>query len=137
GRAYLERGADPNRQRYIAPCDVTRWEPVCDRDVKVSQNLHDYFFQRIALIVSLNAVEHLAEHDSLYIFQFAGEFELHQHAIDLVRLGSNILEEQDCARGSNLVRSAKGSDENGKAAAVQDAFRLPLAKRLDTTFGFQ
>jgi hypothetical protein len=55
---------------------------------KSSTTRSDHFFQRVILIGTLPAIEHFTEDHAAHIFQLAGLFQLHQHAVDLKGFGS-------------------------------------------------
>ena len=75
--------------------------------------------QCVALIGGLDAVQHLAEDDSAHAVQFAAELQLHEHAVDLVGLGVDVLEEEDLVPGLDFIRRAQRGHQNGEASAIE------------------
>src|SRR5579871_5530765 len=82
-----------DRQRDVSAGDMSRLQPVDDRPLDVLQNPHDNLLQGVVLPGRLAAVRHLSKDDSSYPLQLACKPHLHEHAIDLVRLGSDVFKE--------------------------------------------
>ena len=66
--------------------------------------------------------------DAADCVEMSAEFQLHQHAVDLIGLGGEVFEEQDRACGLDLVGRAERGDQDRQASAVQDAFRFAFDK---------
>jgi len=60
----------------------------------------------------------------------SGQFQLHQHAVDLEGLGGDVFDEEDGARGSNLVQRAERCGQHGEASAVEDSLGFACDQRL-------
>ena len=79
--------------------------PNAERDwhVQVTDNSSDHFLKSVILICDLDAVDHFSEDDAAHGVEMSSKFQLHQHAIDLIRLGGNVFEEEDSAGGFDLL----------------------------------
>src|SRR5438445_12726878 len=86
---------------------------VSNRNAEVADHALDDFSERVGLAAGLNAIQHLTEYETTDPFKFAGELQLHEHAIDLEWLGANILEEKDGVAGLNFVLSCKRCNQHG------------------------
>ena len=65
------------------------------RMIDILQNIGLIF---ILIILILVAIDHFAENNASHFIQFSGQLQLHQHAVNLIRLGGDVLDKQDCAR---------------------------------------
>src|SRR5450631_517024 len=102
-----------------------------DRYSQIADDPGDHLLQSVTLIRGLNAVRHLSEDNATYVVEMAGQFQLHQHAVDLKGLGSNILQKQNCAFGLDLVGRAERSDQDGKASAIENALGFAFDQSVD------
>src|SRR5450631_832129 len=98
---------------------------------QIADDPGDHLLQSVTLIRGLNAVQHLSEDNATYVVEMAGQFQLHQHAVDLKGLGGEIFEKQKFAVGLDLVGSAERSDEDGKASAIENALGFAFAQSAD------
>ncbi len=92
---------------------------VDDGNAEAAHNARDDLLQRVLLAAGLHAIEHLPEDDASDAVEFAGKFQLHQHAVDLVRLGRHVFQKQDAAFSLQLVRRAERRSQNRKASAAE------------------
>ncbi len=56
---------------------------------------HDHLLQAVCLAARGNAIQHLAKDEAAHFVEFAGQPQLHQHAINAKRLLANIFYEED------------------------------------------
>src|SRR5215467_8139643 len=103
GLQYLQRHAglirqefclDAERQSKVAARDMPGLHSVDDRDLVLSEHPRDHLLQLVVLLAGLNAFEHLTEDEPTHVLEFSGEPQVHQHAVDLVRLFRDVFDEQ-------------------------------------------
>lgn len=100
---------------------MTRAKADRDRNVEVGEHVEDDVFNEVRIGSGRDAVEHLAEDEAAYAFEFAGENEVPEHAVDLVGLGADVLQEKQLAFGLRRIGRAECGGEQAEAAAVQRA----------------
>src|SRR5436305_7096209 len=101
------------RERDVIRSYVSGLQAVRNRNIQLADNSHDHFLQRVVLIGGLDTVDHLPEDQATDVLQFACEFQLHQHAIDLVGFGAYIFHEQDGLIRLDFVVGAERGDKDG------------------------
>src|ERR1017187_4874822 len=100
---------------------MPRLYAVGDGPSQIADDPGDHLLQSVTLTRGLNAVEHLSEDNATYVVELAGQFQLHQHAVNLKGLGGEIFEKQNFAFGLDLVGRAERSGKDGKASAIENA----------------
>src|SRR6476646_7498932 len=129
----LQSCPDAERQGDVAARNVPGTQPVSHGHIEVREHTHHDLFQRISLlfitIAILRAVQHFAKDNASNLGQFSRQLQLHEHAVNLVRLGGDVFEKQDGVGSANFIRRAQRSHKNGEASAVENSFRGTFAKR--------
>src|SRR5580658_2892923 len=111
--------------RYMAgPQSKHHWNS------QVTNHAQYNFFQSVALIFPLHAIQHLAEYYAPNVCELARQFELHQHAVDLEWLLGHVFNEQDGPRCVNFIRRSQRSDQHRKTSPVKNALAGPLYQGL-------
>src|SRR5258708_9983229 len=128
--AHFEPGFHADRQRDVRARDVSRTQTECHRNSQIANHTQDHFFERVILVWTLLAIQHLAEDNAANVLQLARKLQLHQHPVNLVRLGGDVLHEENGSLSMNVIRRAKCGDEDRKTSAIENAFRLSRPKRL-------
>ena len=90
-----------------------------DGNAEAADNARHDLLQRILLAARLHAIEHFAEDDAPHSVEFAGKFQLHQHAVDLVGLGRHVFQKQNAVFGLEFVSRAERRSQNRKASAAE------------------
>jgi len=67
------------------------------------------------------SIEHLAEDDAAEARELAGGAQLPQHAVNLIGLGANVLQEEQCAFGARLPERASSETKNAQASAIESS----------------
>ena len=98
---------------------------------QLADNSRDHILQCITLIRILYALQHLAKNNSAHPVKLPGQLQLHEHTINLIRFGGEILQKQNCAVRLNLVGRAQRSHQNREASAVQNPFRRAFDQSAD------
>src|SRR5437660_12740575 len=101
--AHFELGSHADRQRDVRARDMSRTKAKRHRNSEIANHSQDHFFERVILSWTLLAIQHLAEDNATNVFQLARQLQLHHYAINLVRLGRDVLYEKKCARGSDVI----------------------------------
>src|SRR5580658_8074119 len=115
---HCQLRAHSERERDVARCDVTRPYAEGDRDSQIADDSGDDLLQSVILICGLYAVEHFSEDDAAHIVEMAANFQLHQHAIDLKRLGGDIFQEQNLTGRLDVAGRTERSHQDRKASTV-------------------
>src|SRR5216684_427885 len=84
-----------NRQRDVSARDMSGTKAKRHRNSEISDYTQHNFFESVILRRSLPAIQHFAEDNAANAFQLARQFQLHQHAINLVRLSREVLHEKN------------------------------------------
>src|SRR5215831_18003313 len=98
---------------------MPRRQSIENREIKIFQNVKDDLLKTRRLPGTGSAVQHLSEDNAPYAFQFPCQFQVHQHAVNLIWLGIHIFQEEDLALGPNLVGSTQHCREQGQATTRQ------------------
>ena len=121
----------PKGKRHVVARHVAGRNSVGDGNAEAPDNARHDLLQRILLAAGLHAIEHLAEDDATHAVELAGKFQLHQHAVDLVRLCRHVFQKQDAAFGLQLVSRAERRSHNREASAAEHSAGRALHERLD------
>src|SRR5271169_3061923 len=130
--AHRQLRSHSERKRDVARCDVPRLNAECDGHSQVSYNSRHHILQSVSLIRGLHAVEHFSEDDAANALKVTGQFQLHQHAVDLKGLGDDVFDKQNRTCGLNFVGRAQGCDQDRQASTVQDSFGIAVDDPTDT-----
>src|SRR6266446_10729811 len=69
--ADFEPGSHSERQRDVRARDMSRTKAKRHRNSEISDHSQDHFFERVILIWTLLAIQHLAEDNAANVFQLA------------------------------------------------------------------
>src|SRR4029077_15171659 len=102
--------------------NMSRGQSVGDWNIQIANHSHDDLLQRITLTRRRPAVEHLAEDDTAYFRKLPRQLQMHQHAINLIWLGADVLDENEGAVGVNPPGRPQRDTQNKKPPAIKSSF---------------
>src|SRR5205823_14412402 len=97
--------------------------PVGYRHAAIAHNPHYDFPQAVALVLHLEAIQHLAEDYPAHRVKLAGQLQLHKDAINPVRLFAQVLQEEDPVISTEFIGRAERGGQDGETSAVESALR--------------
>src|ERR1700687_1209806 len=133
--AHFASGSDSDRQSDVRARDMPGTQAKCHWNSEIAYHSQNHFLERVILSWALLAIHHFAEDNAAHVFQLARELQLHQHAINLVRLGCEVLHEENRPRGVDVIRRAQRRYQDGKTSAIEDAFCRSRHQRLRARVG--
>ncbi len=74
---------------------MTGREVVINRFSEIAKDVQQYFLQRVALVFDLDTIFHFAKNKRGYFVEFPEQFEMGEHAIDLIGLGCHIFKKEN------------------------------------------
>ena len=124
-RGEIQTRAHTEGDDNIRPRSVSSREPIENRKFEFAEQIQQHFLQRVSLIRMLGAVQHLTENDAVNAIELSGLFQMRDHPVDLIRLGVQILENENRILGVDFVLRAESRDDERQTSADQTPFAIP------------
>src|SRR5579863_4959665 len=128
----VEFGLDAEREGDVGAGYVAGAKANGDGGVEISEDVEDDVCDEVGVGAGGDAVEHLAEDETAHAFEFSGEQQVAEHAIDLVGLRTDVFEEKQLAFGARRVGRAERGGEQAQAASVERAAGVTCAEDADS-----
>src|SRR5258708_33461976 len=113
GSADVEQNPHAKRQSNVLPRNMPGPQSISHRHSQVAHYSHDDILQRTAMVLRKSAIEHFSKDDTSNSGKFPSEFQVHQHAVDLIRSGRYIFDEKYGAVSLNFVGRTQGRNQHG------------------------
>ena len=95
--------------------DVAAAQAERNRNFDSVEGAHNRVLEQAVLLAGPSAVKHFAEDDSAHTIEFSSMAKLPEHAVDLVRLCSDVFDEEQFPLGCGLPGCAEERKPSGEA----------------------